>query len=105
MDNKNICIKYSDQFIPHHDNSIKKLKIPLSELSVGINILDNYIIKMSQPSKVEWVISKVCDHANGTLQLCSDSNIAECPLHGWKLDLHKTHLTDVGFHHSAFPAF
>ena len=103
MKHRKVDVKYAGQFVPHRDNSINYINVPLSDLSVGINFTDNHIIKISQQHQVEWITSRICDHANGTLQSCNDKSIAECPLHGWKLDLETLTYTNVSVKKEQIP--
>lgn len=85
MTNPNIS--FAGSFTKKYDHTVKPQPISLTELKPGYNYVDEYIIHVNTKEKVEWVISRLCDHANGTLLPCHNNNQAECPLHGWKLDL------------------
>lgn len=80
-------INFAGSFATKFDHTEKPRPILLNELMNGYNYVDRYIIYMNAENTIEWVISRLCDHANGTLQACSNKTQAECPLHGWKLDL------------------
>lgn len=73
----------------------KYFRIDLSEYSVGINETKDHFFKMNDDRKVEWVISRVCDHANGKLARKDCASVAKCPVHGWTLDLEKLQYTNV----------
>ncbi|OGT46216.1 MAG: hypothetical protein A3E82_03140 [Gammaproteobacteria bacterium RIFCSPHIGHO2_12_FULL_38_11] len=71
------------------------LEVDLSKYSLGINEIDDYFFKLNDDQKVEWVVSRVCDHANGRLARKGCDSIARCPLHGWTLDLDKLQYINV----------
>ena len=93
--NKSIAIKYAGSFTALNKKSNKDSKYDMNQLSIGFNFTDRYIIKVSKNKTVEWVASKVCDHASGMLEPCQESNKAKCPLHGWELDLEKLEYINV----------
>ena len=69
--------------------------VNLDGLGPGIHETRDFFLRISESLKVEWVISRICDHANGTLILSEDKASAHCPLHGWKLDLPSLSYTNV----------
>jgi len=72
--------------------STEKLnKIPLSNLSDGINTFPNFFIK-KENSKIIYIIDRTCDHNGG--KLINKKNKAICPLHGWELDLNSLKYND-----------
>jgi CMP-N-acetylneuraminate monooxygenase len=83
----NLTINYSGTFATNYDHTLRPDPILLKDLTYGYNYVDRFIIYVNSDNNVEWVISRLCDHANGTLQPCDNKKQAECPLHGWKLDL------------------
>ena len=87
MKHKDVQIQFADSFASTMDVSSKPFLVELSKLNIGYNFLDNYIIHLAEDRNVKWVISRLCDHANGTLHPCDNHLFATCPLHGWKLDL------------------
>ena len=95
MNDKEVKLRLAGTFASINDGNNNTFRYDLDELSVGINYKDKHIIKLSANRGVDWVISRVCDHASGTLQPCSESDIAECPLHGWKLDLNSLNYINV----------
>lgn len=80
---------------PHALGSFKSIsdqqnsdcRYALGNLNPGINFQEEHIIKLTDDKQVEWVISRICDHASGKLEPCANKQFAQCPLHGWKLDL------------------
>ena len=95
MDRKNIRLRLVGSFSSINDNSDSHYHYDIDSLNPGINFQDKHIIKLSKSKKVDWVVSRICDHAGGTLQPCENSRYAECPLHGWKLDLEKLLYSNV----------
>ncbi len=61
----------------------------------GIHETNDFFIKINADKKVEWVVSRVCDHANGKLFQTHCKSMARCPFHGWTLDLNKLQYTNV----------
>lgn len=80
-------ISFAGTFTKEFDQNAKPQPIPLNNLQRGYNYTSEHIVYVDSDDKVEWVTSRLCDHANGTLQPCQNNEQAECPLHGWKLDL------------------
>ena len=70
---------------------VEKVTVPISILDEGINDIKDYFIKVRE-GEVEFVISKICDHAGG--RLIKKGDLAICPMHGWKLNLNELHYTD-----------
>ncbi len=95
MQENKFDIRYAATFNSIKKTASKNCEYKLSDLSIGINFTDNHIIRLSSNNQVEWVISRVCDHASGTLEPCAQQQFAECPLHGWKLDLEKLKYSNV----------
>lgn len=62
-----------------------KIAIDISKLGEGLHSKGNYIVKITNDRKVDFVINKVCDHAGGRLILKGEK--AVCPFHGWELNL------------------
>ena len=87
MTNKDIQINFASSFSRALDARSEPFTVNLQDLNTGINFLEKYIVKVTHNQQIEWVVSRVCDHANGTLHPCDDKLFAACPLHGWKLDL------------------
>jgi CMP-N-acetylneuraminate monooxygenase len=63
------------------------IRIDLTGLPPGICTTDDFFFRLNQDGSVEWVVSRVCDHAGGKLLLKNDIGQAICPMHGWRLDL------------------
>jgi CMP-N-acetylneuraminate monooxygenase len=61
------------------------LHIDLKTLKVGLNDLQDYIVKINENNEIVYVIDKVCDHAGGKLML--KKGTAVCPMHNWHLNL------------------
>jgi CMP-N-acetylneuraminate monooxygenase len=61
------------------------LHIDLKTLKVGLNDLQDYIVKINESNEIVYVIDKVCDHAGGKLMLKKGTAI--CPMHNWHLNL------------------
>lgn len=59
--------------------------ISLAGLEPGVHLVDGFIFQLTG-DQVDWVVSGICDHAHGQLQLCDAGRTAKCPLHGWELD-------------------
>ena len=43
------------------------IEIDIHSLKIGINNLEDHIIKLKEDKTVEYVINKICDHAGGRL--------------------------------------
>ena len=71
------------------------LEIDLSQYPIGVNEVDDFFFKISPHRKTEWVVSRICDHANGKLSRKGCESFAKCPLHGWTLDLDKLEYVNV----------
>jgi CMP-N-acetylneuraminate monooxygenase len=69
--------------------------IDISRLEPGIHESGSLFFKLLADGQVDWVISRVCDHANGRL-IRTGTGTARCPLHGWELDLERLAYTNVG---------
>lgn len=62
-------------------------KIDISALGQGVHCDKTVFFKLDADKKVEWVITRVCDHARGTLVISGEDNSkAVCPLHNWEFD-------------------
>lgn len=61
-------------------------RIPLMDFEPGVHAEGDLIISLGAGREVEWVVSRICDHAHGRLQICENGGAARCPLHGWELD-------------------
>jgi CMP-N-acetylneuraminate monooxygenase len=61
--------------------------IDISAAKSGINFNDEVFYRLDDSGRVEWVVSRICDHSNGKLRLNSDRCTATCPLHNWRLSL------------------
>lgn len=72
-----------------------ELEVNISQYSPGVIELDDFFFKLNSDKKVEWVVSRTCDHANGKLSRKGCEMIARCPLHGWTLDLDKLQYVNV----------
>lgn len=75
--------------------------VGISNLDVGVNSLKNHFIKLDQKGKIEYVISKECDHAGG--KLIQKGNKAVCPMHGWELNLNSLNYNDSHFSKNQIP--
>lgn len=71
------------------------LEIDLSQYPSGVNEVDDFFFKILPNGKTEWVVSRICDHANGKLFRKECKSLAQCPLHGWTLDLNKLEYVNV----------
>ncbi len=89
-----INIKRITAFDRIHESSTA-IEYQIDDLSPGYNFTEKHIIKLTDNNHVEWVTSRLCDHAGGTLQPCKKKNFAQCPLHGWQLDLNKLHYHNI----------
>ena len=87
MSSKIKKIHYVDTFRQSQSENNEVFTIDLNSLDIGYNFTEKYIIYLNSKNTIEWVISRLCDHANGTLQPCKDQTLAICPLHGWRLNL------------------
>ena len=88
-------ISYAGSFVRIKDNQENIVRYDINNLAPGINFQEQHIIKLNEHKRVDWIINRLCDHANGVLQPCADRDTAECPLHGWKLDLNNLHYKNV----------
>ena len=95
MSGKNIKLQLAGSFTNINDNNNSHYHYDIDSLNPGINYQDKHIIRLSNNKQVEWVISRICDHASGTLEPCKDNRFAQCPLHGWKLDLDELQYKNV----------
>ncbi len=95
MEGKNIQLRLAGSFANVSDKSNSHYKYNIDKLDSGINYQDKHILRLSKDKQVEWIVSRSCDHVSGTLQPCKDNRFAECPLHGWKLDLDILHYSNV----------
>ena len=82
-----VQLRFAGCFTRTLDTSSKPFIVDLNELQIGYNFLEKHIVNLSETREVVWVVSRLCDHANGTLHPCENNLHAKCPLHGWKLDL------------------
>ena len=87
MVENNIKLELAGSFTSIEDNNNSLYQYNIDSLKPGINYQDKHIVKLSSDKQIGWVVSRICDHASGTLQPCTNNRFAECPLHGWKLDL------------------
>ena len=87
MVENNIKLELAGSFTSIEDNNNSLYQYNIDSLKPGINYQDKHIVKLSSDKQIGWVVSRICDHASGTLQPCKNNRFAECPLHGWKLDL------------------
>uniref|UniRef100_UPI004047BA71 MBL fold metallo-hydrolase n=1 Tax=Algoriphagus sp. TaxID=1872435 RepID=UPI004047BA71 len=69
-----------------------RLEIDFDTLSIGINNLKDYVIKVGYNNEILYVIDKVCAHAGG--KLIVKGNKAVCPMHNWHLDLESLKYND-----------
>ena len=60
-------------------------EVDTGNLKVGLNNLKDHILKLNGDREVEYIVSKVCDHAGGKMILKGEN--AVCPMHGWELNL------------------
>ncbi len=95
MDGKNIKLHLAGSFTSIEDSNNSHYQYDIDNLKPGINYQDKHILKLSRDKQVDWVVSRICDHASGTLQPCENNRFAECPLHGWKLDLDALQYSNV----------
>ncbi|MFK7794695.1 MAG: MBL fold metallo-hydrolase [Gammaproteobacteria bacterium] len=95
MNKENIKLRYAASFESINNNDNCNYRYDIDSLKPGINFQDRHIVKLSKDKQVDWVVSRICDHASGTLQPCKNSRFAECPLHGWKLDLDQLQYSNV----------
>lgn len=95
MKKTKLAINYVGTLVGVNQKSAYQTSYNIDELSPGFNFSDKHIIKLTPDKNVDWVTSRICDHANGILEPCNEENTAQCPLHGWKLDLEKLHYTNV----------
>ncbi len=103
MDGKDIKLRLAGSFSSISDNSDSHYRYDINNLKPGYNFKDKHIVKVSKNKQVDWVISRICDHASGTLQPCESNRFAECPLHGWKLDLEKLQYSNVNVNKEKLP--
>ena len=82
-----MVIEYRGLFKSKSISQNNFLEIDLSKYPPGINEVNDFFFKLSSNRKTEWVISRICDHANGKLSRKGCESLAKCPLHGWTLDL------------------
>ena len=82
MDGKDIKLRLAGSFTSINDSNNSQYFYDIDSLNSGINFLDEHIIKLSDDRQVDWVVSRICDHASGTLEPCKNNRYAECPLHG-----------------------
>jgi CMP-N-acetylneuraminate monooxygenase len=62
-------------------------RVELAGLAPGVCTAEDIFFRLNGDGAVEWVVSRVCDHAGGKLLLRNDIGQAVCPMHGWRLDL------------------
>ncbi len=61
--------------------------VELTEYGTGIHATTDVFFKKEADGSVAWVVSRVCDHAGGTLRFSDmDAGKATCPLHNWEFD-------------------
>jgi CMP-N-acetylneuraminate monooxygenase len=68
-------------------SATEAVRIDLTGLPPGVCTADDFFFRLTEDRRVEWVVSRVCDHAGGKLILKNDLGQAVCPMHGWRLDL------------------
>jgi CMP-N-acetylneuraminate monooxygenase len=90
-----ITINYAGSFNRISESKENIVRYDIKNLTPGINFQEHHIIKLNAQNGVDWVINRLCDHANGLLQPCAERDTAECPLHGWRLDLNDLHYKNV----------
>tara|TARA_B110000238_G_scaffold193133_1_gene229214 strand:- start:973 stop:2646 length:1674 start_codon:yes stop_codon:yes gene_type:complete len=95
MDGNNIKLQLAGSFTSVDDHNNSHYHYDINSLNPGVNYQDKHIVKLSKNKQVEWVVSRICDHASGTLEPCKNNRFAQCPLHGWKLDLEKLQYSNV----------
>ena len=95
MNKKIIDVKYAGTFTAKKHQSSNDTYYNIDHLLPGYNFTDKHIIKLSPDKKVDWITSRICDHANGTLEKCNKEHFAQCPLHGWELNLEELHYSNV----------
>lgn len=62
-------------------------RLALADVAPGIHCTPYAFFKKETDGSVPWVVSRVCDHAGGTLRLREDDpSKAVCPLHNWEFD-------------------
>ncbi len=70
--------------------------VPLADYAPGVHSTDDEFFKLAENRRVDWVVSRTCDHAHGKLILCDQGRAARCPLHGWELDTGNLTYRNVG---------
>jgi len=78
--------------VPRGDQVVE---IELKGRDAGVHQTDAFFYKISDAGSVEWVVSRLCDHAKGTLDLRSYGQSALCPFHGWNLDTRRLCYTNI----------
>lgn len=64
-----------------------EIELDLTNVPPGVHFDDNIFYRITDDLRVAWVVSRICDHANGKLRLAPDNCMGICPLHGWRLSL------------------
>lgn len=77
--------------------------MPLAEYAPGVHSTDDIFFKLAENGRVDWVVSRTCDHAHGKLILCDQGRAARCPLHGWELDTGTLTYRSVGVTKKTIP--
>ncbi len=77
--------------------------VDLANMRLGINCSDDIFFKLNEGGRVQWVVSRTCDHSNGKLRLNSDGVTATCPLHNWKLSLERLTYENVQLKKECLP--
>lgn len=77
--------------------------IDLEGIAPGVHAEGDFIFSLKGDGQVEWVVSSICDHAHGRLQLCENGGAARCPLHGWELDTKSLAYRNVAFKKPRLP--
>jgi CMP-N-acetylneuraminate monooxygenase len=77
--------------------------VDLAPRAPGVHQTDDALFMLSSARRVEWLVSRTCDHANGKLSLCEDAHTARCPLHGWELDVESLRYRNVGVAKARLP--
>lgn len=72
-----------------------EIALDLTNVPPGVHSDDNVFFRVGDDLCVTWVVSRICDHANGKLRLSPDNCTAVCPLHGWRLSLKSLNYENV----------
>lgn len=77
--------------------------LDLSAKQAGVHSDDEVFYCLDSQRRVEWVVSRICDHSNGKLRLDANACTATCPLHGWRLSLKSLTYENVQLKKPALP--